>query len=266
MLGIILYDGALYRAVKRQFLQQQCQLAQCIIKAHCPRGHILRGTHHRFAVLVNDALQQLIQIMFVHRTYHVAYVRLAYRTGTHRNRLIQQTQGVSHRTHRRTAKQLQRGRLIRYLLGSQYISQMIGHLLCGHIAQYKLQAAAQHGNRYFMRISRRQNKFHMLRRLFQRFEHGIKGRLGEHVHLVDDIDFVFARSRRVLSVFQYFADIIDTCVGCGVDFQQIDKTAAVDFAATAALAARLAVVRILTIQTFGQNPCDGGLTHSAGTG
>ena len=143
---------------------------------------------------------------------------------------------------------------------------MVGHLLRGHIAQHKLQAAAQHGYRHFMRVGGRQNKFHMLGRLFQRFQHGVESRFGQHVHFVDDIDFVLTGRRRILGVFQHLADVVDTGIGGGIDFQQIDKTAAVDFAATAALAARLAVVRVFTVQAFGQNPRDGGFADPAGTG
>ena len=86
------------------------------------------------------------------------------------------------------------------------------------------------------------------------------------MHLVDDIDFVLTGRRRVLGVFQYLADIIDTGIGGGIDFQQINRATAVDLAATAALAARLAVVRVFSVQAFGQNPRDGGFANPAGAG
>ena len=86
------------------------------------------------------------------------------------------------------------------------------------------------------------------------------------MHLIDDIDFVLTGRRRVLGVFQHLADIVDTGIGGGIDFQQIDKTAAVDFATTATLATRLAVVRVVTVQAFGQKPRNGGFTYPAGAG
>ena len=97
--------------------------------------------------------------------------------------------------------------------------QMLGNLLRCHVAQNKLQTAAQYGNGDFVRIGGRQNEFNVFRRLFQSLQHGIERAFGKHMHFVDDIDFVFTRSRRVLCVFQHFADIVDTGIRCRVDFQ-----------------------------------------------
>ena len=102
--GIVLRYCRRHRAIQRQFLQQQRQLAQGIVKTYCPRRHILRGGHQRFTVLVHNALQQFIKIMLIDRADHVANVLLANIARTHRNRLIEQAQGVAHRTHRSAAK------------------------------------------------------------------------------------------------------------------------------------------------------------------
>ena len=96
---------------------------------------------------------------------------------------------------------------------------MLRNLLRCHVAQNKLQTAAQYGNGDFVRIGGRQNKFNVFRRFFQSLQHGIECAFGKHMHFVDDIDFVFTRSRRVLCVFQHFADIVDTGIRCRVDFQ-----------------------------------------------
>ena len=96
---------------------------------------------------------------------------------------------------------------------------MLGNLLSRHVAQNKLQTAAQYGNGDFVRIGGRQNEFNVFGRLFQSLQHGIERAFGKHMHFVDDIDFVFTRSRRVLGVFQHFADIVDTGIRCRVDFQ-----------------------------------------------
>ena len=139
---------------------------------------------------------------------------------------------------------------------------MVGHLLRCEVAQYELQAAAQHGDGDFVRVGGGQDEFDVLGRLFQRFEHGVERGFGEHVHFVDDIDFVFACGGRVLGVFQHFADIVDAGVGRGVDFQQVYKPSCVDVAAGLALAARFAVLRVFAVQAFGQNAGDGGFAHA----
>ena len=140
---------------------------------------------------------------------------------------------------------------------------MVGHLLRREVAQYELQAAAQHGDGDFVRVGGGQDEFDVFGRLFQRFEHGVERGFGEHVHFVDDIDFVFAGGGRVLGVFQHFADVVDAGVGRGVDFQQIHKTPCVDVAAGLALAARFAVLRVFAVQAFGQDAGDGGFAHAA---
>ena len=54
--------------------------------------------------------------------------------------------------------------------------------------EVKPQAARAHRDRNFFDFSRRKNEFHMRRRLFQRLQEAVEGGLGEHVHLVDDVD------------------------------------------------------------------------------
>ena len=86
------------------------------------------------------------------------------------------------------------------------------------------------------------------------------------MHFVDDIDFVFAGSRCILGVFQYFADVVDACVGGGVDFQQVDVASGIDLRTAFAYAARFAVLRVFAVEAFGKDAGDGGFAHAARTG
>ncbi|SPY09637.1 Uncharacterised protein [Neisseria gonorrhoeae] len=86
------------------------------------------------------------------------------------------------------------------------------------------------------------------------------------MHFVDDIDFVFAGGRRVLGVFQDFADVVDACVGGGVDFEQVDIASGIDLGAALAHAARFAVLRIFAVEAFGKDAGDGGFAHAARPG
>ena len=83
------------------------------------------------------------------------------------------------------------------------------------------------------------------------------------MHFVDDIDFVFACGRRVLGVFQYLADIVDTGIGSGIDFQQIDVTSGVNLRTTFTYAARLAVFGMSAIKAFRQDTRNRGFAHPA---
>ncbi len=70
------------------------------------------------------------------------------------------------------------------------------------------------------------------------------------MHFVDDIDFVFAGGRCILGVFQYFADVVDACVGGGVDFEQVDIASGIDLGAAFAHAARFAVLRVFAVEAL----------------
>ena len=54
-----------------------------------------------------------------------------------------------------------------------------------HRAQIKLQAAREYRDRNFLRVGGRQHEFEVFGRLFQRFQHRIECRIGEHVNLVN---------------------------------------------------------------------------------
>ncbi|EKY07669.1 hypothetical protein HMPREF9120_00948 [Neisseria sp. oral taxon 020 str. F0370] len=141
-----------------------------------------------------------------------------------------------------------------------------GHLLRGHVAQDELQAAGEDGDGDFVRVGGGEDEFDVLGRLFEGFEHGVKRTFGEHVHFVDDIDFVFARGGGVLGVFQYFADVVDAGVGGGVDFQKVDVASGVDVAAALAFAAGFAVLRLFAVEAFGEDAGDGGFADAARAG
>ena len=152
------------------------------------------------------------------------------------------------------------------LFALEHAGEMAGHLGGGHIAQHELQTAGKDGDGDFVRVGGGQDEFDVAGRLFQGFEHGVEGAFGEHVHFVDDIDFVFAGGGGVLGVFQHFADVVDAGVAGGVDFEQIDKAALVDGGAGWALAAGFAVAGRFAVEAFGEDAGDGGFAHAARAG
>lgn len=74
-----------------------------------------------------------------------------------------------------------------------------------------------------MNLGRREDEFDVRRRFFEGFEEGIEGSFGEHMHLVDDIDFVSRLGRLELGPFDDVADIVDSRIGCGIDFDDIQE-------------------------------------------
>ena len=260
---LVLGDRLRHGLHQRQLLQQDRQFAQRAFKADAALGQAVGLRHQLRAVAGRQRLQQSKQVTAVHRAQHRAHAVFLHVAQTVGDGLVQQRLRVAHGAGGRAAQQGKRRRFVGYAFHIQHMGQMAGHLLRRHIAQRELQTAAQHRHRHLLRVGGGQDEFDVGRRLLQRLQHRIEGALGQHVHFVDDVDLEAAGSRRVLSVFQHFADIVDAGVGRGVDLQQIDKAAGVDLTTGRAFAARLRGGAGFAIEALGQNPGDGGLAHPA---
>src|SRR5699024_7352241 len=64
----------------------------------------------------------------------------------------------------------------------------------------------------------------VIRRLFQRFQQGIKGRLAEHVHLINDVYLVAPVLRRNADAFTQIANVVHLVIGGRVDLNYVQRT------------------------------------------
>ena len=265
-LRLVVGNGLRHGLHQGDLVEQLCQLFQCGIKADAAGGQLARLVQHGSTVTVGKGGQQGEEIAPVDGSEHGAHAIFAHRAFAVGDRLVEQRQRVTHRPGCRPCQQRQRRRFELDAFGRQHVGQMAGYLLRRHVAQGELQAAAQHGDRHFLRVGGGKDELDVRRRLFQRFQHGVEGRLRQHVHFVDDVDLVAAGRGRVLGVFDDFADVVDAGIGSSVDFQQVDKAPGVDLPAGGAFTTRLGTDAAFAVQAFGQNAGDGGLAHPAGTG
>ena len=60
------------------------------------------------------------------------------------------------------------------------------------------------------------------RRLFQRLQQAVEGRLRQHVHFVDDVDLGARHHRLVARALDDLAHVVDAGVGGGVHFDDVD--------------------------------------------
>ncbi len=81
----------------------------------------------------------------------------------------------------------------------------------------------------------------MRRRLLERLEQRVERRVGEHVHLVDEVHLVARAVRRVAGRLAQGAHLVDATVRGGVELDQVERTAALECLARDALVARLAL-------------------------
>ncbi|MNS09391.1 hypothetical protein D3C72_408780 [compost metagenome] len=86
------------------------------------------------------------------------------------------------------------------------------------------------------------------------------------MHFVDQVDLEAPTARGVLHVVEQFAGIFDLGAARGVDLDQVDKAAFVDFATHRAFATGGRSDTCLAVKAFGNDPRDGGLADPTGTG
>jgi hypothetical protein len=112
-------------------------------------------------------------------------------------------------------------------------------------------AAGKNGRDYLVLLGRGQNEDRIGRRLLQGFEECVEGRVGQHVHLIDDVYLVHAELRRIAHLIDEIANVLNRIVGSGVELVDVERIAP----------AFSRGVKI--VDEPGQNPGTGGFSHTA---
>src|SRR3989304_1176362 len=97
------------------------------------------------------------------------------------------------------------------------------------------------GRRQLVRFGGRQDEDDVRRRLLQRLEEGVEGRLRQHVHLVDEVDLVVAGAGREGDLLAQAADLVDAAVARRVQLDEVHGAAGEEVEAGLALITRLAL-------------------------
>ena len=97
--------------------------------------------------------------------------------------------------------------------------------------------AAQNRWQNFLRLGRRENKLHMLGRLFQRLQKRIKRRRRQHMHFVDEINFVTALGRSISNVLPQLAHVFHTVIARAIDLDHVETVACRNLPAVIAFSA-----------------------------
>ena len=129
--------------------------------------------------------------------------------------------------------------------------------------EIKALAAAEDRRRELLGLRRRQDKADMGRGLLQRLQQRVKGRGGQHVHLVDDINLEFPVLGRIFDRLPQVADFIHTVVGGRVDLHHIHGFLRQQTAAAFTLPAGIAVHRLLTVDGAGHDLRGGRFARAA---
>ena len=126
-------------------------------------------------------------------------------------------------------------------------------------------AARADGLRNVFRLRGGQHENHVAGRLFQSFQQGIEGRVGNLVSFVENVNLEAVPRRTIAGSLAQFADFINAAVGGGVNFDHIHGISRANFRARVAHSARFGyrLVRGAAIQRHGQDARDGGLADAA---
>ena len=141
-----------------------------------------------------------------------------------------------------------------------------GDVLLADAPEGKPLAAGKNGRWHLVQLCCSQNKQQMLRRLLNDLQKRIESRKRKHVHLVDDVHPLLHLGGGIDCIVAQIADVVHAVVGGGIDLQHIHAGALVDGPARRAAVAGVAIVRVLTVDRFGQNLGTGCLARATGAG
>ena len=117
-----------------------------------------------------------------------------------------------------------------------------------------------------MLLCRGKNEDHMGGRFFQGLQERIESSGRQHVHLIDDEHLVFPYLRRDARLLHERLDVFNGVVAGSIQFEDIIGTLLVESLATFAFVACFTIWRrILTVDSFCENPGTSRLTHASRT-
>ncbi len=248
-------------------LQQSGQLLQRTGSRNAVDAQNIHRLHQLATIAGGQGMKQRKHMAAIDRAQHLAHGGLLQLPAAKGDGLIGQAERIAHRASGPLGQQTQRLLFKGHALLGQHGLQMLQHGLRGHRAQVELQAAREHGDRHFLRIGGGQDKFQVLGRLFQRFQHGVERGVGEHVHLVDHEDLEAPLHRFVHRLLQQALHLVHPAVGGGIQLDIVGKASAINFCARRANTARRSGDRALpirpcAIERLGQDARHRGLAHA----
>ena len=183
------------------------------------RGQIER----RSDLAPHRAFEEVDDLAAIGKAEHGAYVADAHAVaGTMGDALIEQRQRVAHRALGDARDERERVRLGDDAFGVADLLQVPHHQRGIDALEIEADAARAHGDRHLVDLGGREQEFHVLRRLFERLQQAVEGRLREHVDFVDDVDLGARRDRAIARVLDDLAHVVDAGVRGGVHLDDVD--------------------------------------------
>ena len=128
---------------------------------------------------------------------HLPHVVGAHDARGMRDRLVEQRQRIAHRAFGGARDHAERLRLDLDVFLRRDVAEMAHQHVGLDAAQVEALAARQHRHRHLADFGGGEHELGVRRRLLQRLQEGVEGRVRQHVDFVDDVDLVARAGRRV---------------------------------------------------------------------
>ena len=248
--------------------QQRAQVLRSLAQEHLRLAsgahQLVDAAQYALGISGGKAVGKAEQKRLVAYAEHVAHGRggqLAVRRGGHAH--VEDAERVAHRALGGARDDLQRlGLGGDFQLGERQL-HALDHQPGRDVSEIVALHAAEDRRGQLLRLGRREDEHDVCGRLFQRFEQCVERRDGEHVHLVDDVDLVLADLRGIAHLLQQVAHVFDAVVACRVQLQHVQRGFGEDGLARLALAAGVAVVRMLAVDRAAHDLRERGLARAA---
>ena len=149
---------------------------------------------HARAVALGECVEQAADLRAIDRAEHRGDRRVVELAAGVGDGLVEQRQAVAQAAVGGARELADRAGLRGNAFGFQDPGDLAADLRLVQPLEVELQAAREDGDRQLLRVGGRQQELHVLRRLFQRLEQRVEGRLRQHVHFVDQVDLARGRA------------------------------------------------------------------------
>ena len=252
------------------------QITQTLQQILHKTARILTGRHHTRhrakesrrilrAQRLNDLIQKL-RVGITQQCHRTVILNTALRRRTS-HQLIKNRQRITHRTATSTNHQLQHTRLNRHLLLIAQALQERQKNLRRNQTERVMVSTRTNRTQHLIRLSRREDKLHMLRRLLHNLQQRIETLTGHHMRLINNEDLVTVTHRRQSSALTQITGMIHTAVARRIHLNHVKRTATITRELTARIAhtTRSRSRTLRTVQATRQNTRRRGLTATTRT-
>ena len=174
------------------------------------------------AVAVHDGLEERDHAAAVAEAEHLLHPVGGDRGAAMGDRLVEKGKPVAHRAFGGAGDEAQRLLVDRHRLGARDAGH-VGHE-GGNVeaAQVEALAARQDGDRHLADLGGGEDELDVRRRLLERLQQRVEGRLRQHVDFVDDVDLVEGGKRLVAHLLDDLADVVDAGARGSIHFDDVD--------------------------------------------